>query len=57
MEKYQYEKCCVINNRCRICGDSKVVEEFQFIYQPRESMDVKDPLPMKVRVDNIEQYS
>ena len=32
---------------------SKVVKEIKFIYQLLESMDVKVPLPIKVRVDNI----
>ena len=32
---------------------SEVVKEINFIYQILESMDVKVPLPIKVRVDNI----
>ena len=32
---------------------SEVVKEIKFIYQLLESMDVKVPLPIKVRVDNI----
>ena len=32
---------------------SQVVKEIHFIYQLLESMDVKVPLPIKVRVDNI----
>ena len=32
---------------------SEVVKEIRFIYQLLESMDVKVPLPIKVRVDNI----
>ena len=32
---------------------SKVVKEIKFIYQLLESMDVKVPLPIKARVDNI----
>ena len=32
---------------------SEVVKEIKFIYQLWESMDVKVPLPIKVRVDNI----
>ena len=32
---------------------SEVVKEIIFIYQLLESMDVKVPLPIKVRVDNI----
>ena len=32
---------------------SEVVKEITFIYQLLESMDVKVPLPIKVRVDNI----
>ena len=33
---------------------SEVVDEIKFVYQLLESMDVKVPLPIKVRVDNIE---
>ena len=32
---------------------SEVVKEIKFMYQLLESMDVKVPLPIKVRVDNI----
>ena len=32
---------------------SEVVKEIKFIYELLESMDVKVPLPVKVRVDNI----
>ena len=32
---------------------SEVVKEIKFIYQLLESMDVKVPIPIKVRVDNI----
>ena len=32
---------------------SKVVKEIKCIYQLLEPMDVKVPLPIKVRVDNI----
>ena len=32
---------------------SEVVKEIKFIYQLLESMDVKVPSPIKVRVDNI----
>ena len=32
---------------------SEVVKEVKFIYQLLESMDVKVPLPIRVRVDNI----
>ena len=32
---------------------SEVVKEIKFVYQLLESMDVKVPLPIKVRVDNI----
>ena len=32
---------------------SEGVKEIKFIYQLLESMDVKEPLPIKVRVDNI----
>ena len=32
---------------------SKVVKEIKFIYQLLELTDVKVPLPIKVRVDNI----
>ena len=32
---------------------SEVVKEIKFIYQLLESMDVKVPLPIKVRVENI----
>ena len=32
---------------------SEVVKEIKFIYQLLESVDVKVPLPIKVRVDNI----
>ena len=32
---------------------SEVVKEIKFVYQLFESMDVKVPLPIKVRVDNI----
>ena len=32
---------------------SEVVKEIRFVYQLLESMDVKVPLPIKVRVDSI----
>ena len=32
---------------------TEVVKEIKFVYQLLESMDVKVPLPIKVRVDNI----
>ena len=32
---------------------TEVVKEIKFVYQLLESMDVKVPLPTKVRVDNI----
>ena len=34
-------------------ASSEAVKEIKFVYQLLESMDVKVPLPIKVRVDNI----
>ena len=52
MESKSMRSVVLATTEAECVAISEVVKEIKFVYQLLESMDVKLPLPIKVRVDN-----